>query len=219
MAKRHKTNKRSTKCPEPFNTLLDIAGAAALGAIVKSRVKRDFARGQGEASAKAAATVYGAGAFRKGSAGTINLGGLMGLNSALRELERINNSCDYQAPTPYSESFCFKDKPSIRKNLWRDHCEDGSAFGIDPNAFETPDDYYDALFAAKQANTCVSDSSETIESDNTPIDRDTSATPKNVWRNYCTDGTPYGICPEDYHSADDYEDAIAEAKIRMDNNS
>ena len=212
MAKRHKTSKKSSNCPEPFNTLLDLAGAAALGAIVKSTIKRDFARGQGEVSAKAAAAVYGAGAFRKGSAGTINLGGLMGLNSALRDLDKLNYSCDYQAPTPHRDSFSFKEKPSIRKNLWREHCEDGSAFGVDPNAFESPDDYYDALSVAKQEKSCVSGASETIEKDN-PIDKEkSSATYKSVWRNYCTDGTPYGIRPEDYHSADDYEDAIAEAK-------
>ena len=38
MAKRRK----SSKCPEPINALLDVAGAATLGLYVKHKVKKDF---------------------------------------------------------------------------------------------------------------------------------------------------------------------------------
>lgn len=80
--------RKSSKCPEPINTLLDIAGAATLGLYVKHKVKKDFEKGCGEESAKAAAIVFGMGAMRRGSRGMYNLGGLMGLNSALKEIER-----------------------------------------------------------------------------------------------------------------------------------
>ena len=71
MAKRRK----SSKCPEPINALLDVAGAATLGLYVKHKVKKDFEHGCGEESAKAAAMVFGMGSMRRGSQGTINLGG------------------------------------------------------------------------------------------------------------------------------------------------
>ena len=43
MAKRRK----SSKCPEPINALLDVAGAATLGLYVKHKVKKDFEHGCG----------------------------------------------------------------------------------------------------------------------------------------------------------------------------
>lgn len=32
------------------------------------------------------------------------------------------------------------------------------------------------------------------------------------WRKYCEDGSKYGVFPEDYETADDYEDSLAAAK-------
>ncbi len=34
---------------------------------------------------------------------------------------------------------------------------------------------------------------------------------KYIWRKYCSDGTAYGIDPEDYETADDYQDALNKA--------
>lgn len=96
MAKRRK----SSKCPEPINTLLDVAGAATLGLYVKHKVKKDFESGCGEESAKAAAMVFGMGSMRRGSQGTINLGGLVGLNSALKDIERQQAASTYDSQ-PY----------------------------------------------------------------------------------------------------------------------
>lgn len=217
MAKRKKTYRKSSKCPEPFNTLIDLAGAATLGAIVHSQIKRDYARGKGDSSARAAAMVYGAGAFRTGTAGIISLGGLFGLNSALKDIERekLARQASYAPP--------FKDKisgakvhgaPPLRKNLWRDHCEDGSAYGIHPRDYSSPDDYYEALTLAK--------SGKNVSQIYTPMNQEpiqerseTKLPHKYVWRKYCSDGSLYGIDPEDYTSADDYEDALAEAKDKV----
>lgn len=58
----------------------------AFGLYVKHKVKKDFEHGCGEESAKAAAMVFGMGSMRGGSRGTINLGGLVGLNSALKDI-------------------------------------------------------------------------------------------------------------------------------------
>lgn len=215
MAKRRSPSRKSSKCPEPFNTLIDLAGAAALGAFVKSQVKRDYAKGQGEASAKAAMAVFGAGAFRKGSAGLVNLGGLIGLNSALKDIEQ--RPISYFTANQGKGSAQASSKPStvakpIRKNLWREHSEDGSEFGLDPKNYESPDDYVEALNAAKSKSTCtgaaplVQEDDSRVEKENVIRER------KHVWRDYCTDGTPYGLNPENFDSADDYEEAIEEAK-------
>lgn len=214
MSKRKKTYRKSSKCPEPLNTLIDLAGAATLGAIVHSQIKRDYARGKGDASALAAAMVYGAGAFRTGTAGTLSLGGLLGLNSALKDIEReqLTRRVSYVPP--------FKDKisgvkvhesPPLRKNLWRDHCEDGSAYGIDPNDYSSPDDYNEALTLAKSKDT-LEKADTLMEPEPIKEGPETKPQLKNLWRKYCSDGSAYGINPENYTSADDYEDAVEDAK-------
>ena len=218
MAKRRSSSRKSSNCPEPLNTLIDLAGAAALGAIVKSQVKRDYARGQGEASAKAAAAVFGAGSFRKGSAGIVNLGGLMGLNSALKDVERRQSYSQHTTRQTASPTAPPSSKPSVtqtvRKNLWREHCEDGSEYGIDPNDFELPDDYEEALTAAKAKHTCAASESESQDVSLQVVQETEDSRRMNIWRDYCTDGTPYGLDPNDFDSADDYEDAVKEAKLQ-----
>ncbi len=44
MAKKRRTYKKSSKCPEPFNTLIDLTGAVTIGAFVKHKVKKDYTR-------------------------------------------------------------------------------------------------------------------------------------------------------------------------------
>ena len=118
MAKRRK----SSKCPEPINTLLDIAGATTLGLYVKHKVKKDFENGCGEESSKAAAMVSGMGSMRRGSQGTINLGGLIGLNSALKDLKRQQMPSYIYDDRPYISPI-EPPSPAIKKpvktGLWR----------------------------------------------------------------------------------------------------
>lgn len=208
MARRRKVS----KCPEPINTLLDIAGAAALGIYVKHRVKKDFENGQGEESAKAAAIVFGRGAMRRGSQGMYNLGGLLGLNSALKDMERkqmpqyIHDSHVYISPIEQVPSTIVKPVPS---GVWRDYCEDGSQYGIDPDEFDTADDYADALRMAKE----MKDTGPATNGTVSISDREDAQLNKNYrWRKYCADGSQYGISPDDYETADDYEDALMKAK-------
>lgn len=87
MAKRRRSRK-SSKCPEPLNSMIDIAGAVTMGLVSRAMVKKDIKKGQGRESANAARTVYGLGALRSGSEGLISLGGLMGVESAVRSAER-----------------------------------------------------------------------------------------------------------------------------------
>ena len=221
MGKRRSSYKKSTKCPEPLNTLVDLAGAATLGAIVRAQIKRDYRNGQGDESVKAAAMVFGAGSLRRGSEGIINLGGLMGLNSALRSIKRDqsirrNQTVAQKPPDQDAHSSAeTRNNPFTRKNVWRDYCEDGSAYGIDPKSFDSPDDYCEALTKAK-AELSSKEPFPENNKDSTPKmdDEPTVNTSKGIWRKGCSDGTPYGLKPDDFNSADDYEDAVEEAKQR-----
>ncbi len=212
MAKR-RISRKSSKCPEPLNTLIDIAGAATLRAYVKHKVKKDYAKGEGEASAKAAAIVFGTGAMRRGSAGIINLGGLMGLNSALRDIEKTETAASVPVAQPFVDRASSKPiaKPvkAVPKYTWRQHCEDGAPYGLSPLDYETADEYNDALQAARSA---TEDEIE-VENIEAPLEAPKSMhqATKHLWRKYCSDGSQYGIKPEDYATADDYEDALIRA--------
>lgn len=211
MAKRRKSY-RSSKCPDPINGMLDLAAALTLGLYTKHKIKKDFEKGEGEESAKAAGMVFGLGAMRGGSRGIMNLGGLIGLNSALKDIDRKQQSKYIPSEPPYVDKVLDAPKtvkPHINKHLWRRHCEDGSAYGIDPQNYDTADAYYDALNEAKQGSAQkegVRQVSHLSNSDDSQVER------KYIWRKYCEDGSEYGIDPVNYETADDYEDALIEAK-------
>lgn len=205
--------RKSSKCPEPINTLLDLAGAATLGLYVRHKVKKDFESGCGEESAKAAAMVFGMGSMRRGSQGMINLGGLIGLNSALKEIEKQQEytTDDYQKqpyispigpPTPAI-------KKPVKSGVWREHCEDGTTYGIYPEDFDNADDYAEALETARNAN---DESTFSPFESQLDMKEQVQKSSKYRWRKYCEDGSRYGVYPDDYETADDYEDALTEAK-------
>lgn len=66
---------------------------------------------------------------------------------------------------------------------WRDYCEDGTKFGVDPEDYETEEEYNEALKEAKYG-----------------------------WRKYCEDGAEFDVDPEDFETEDEYNDALVEAK-------
>lgn len=207
--------RKSSRGSDPLDTIVDLAGAVTMGLYARHKIKKDFEKGQGEESAKAGSMVLGYGAMRGGSRGLISLGGLIGLNSGLKSIER-----QQQAPQIYEPPFIDKvsDAPKatskkVRQNMWRERCEDGSAYGLSPYDFSSADDYEDALNKAKGAS--VADVSEVniLPTSNTVTD--SHGQKKNIWRNFCTDGSKYGVNPEDFENADDYEEALKRAKDKI----
>lgn len=71
---------------------------------------------------------------------------------------------------------------------WRIFCEDGSEYGLDPEDYDTEEEYEEALEEAKYE-----------------------------WRDTCEDGFEYGIDPEDYESEEEYIEALEEAKSETEN--
>lgn len=145
MAKRRK----NSKCPEPLNTMLDLAGAAALGAYTRHKILKDYERGEGEEAAKAAMLVHGAGALRHGSDGLISLGGLYGVNSALKAFEKQERCEMTGEKAAIAEPAMPVSSKSHNYYAWRLNCEDGSAYGISPDDYETKADYNAALAHAR----------------------------------------------------------------------
>lgn len=151
--KKYKSYSKKTGCREPLGILVDIAGAAAMRAIAKKKLKRDIEKGCGEESAEAALAVFGAGAMRGGSTGLVNLGGLYGIKSALEDTEkgqttgRITNV--RTKPVQSEEILVNRYKPNNNKYAWRLNCADGGEYGIYPENFETREEYSEAIENAK----------------------------------------------------------------------
>lgn len=215
MAKRRR-GYRNSKCPEPISTILDLAGALTLGLYTRHRVKKDFEKGAGEESARAAGLVFGVGSMRGESRGIINLGGLLGLRSALKRIEREKSNKYITNDFPFVDRVL--DAPvtatsQSKKYLWREYCEDGSIYGLDPNDYETADQYNDALSELKRVVSNDADLHHDYDS-SSALKRAGTTKTTSIWRKYCEDGTAYGIYPSDYETADDYQDALDEAKSR-----
>lgn len=81
------------------------------------------------------------------------------------------------------EEFSDDEDEDEDKYEWRDYCEDGSEFDVDPEDFETEEEYNSALETAMYA-----------------------------WRDYCEDGSDYGIYPEDYDTLEEYLEDLEDAK-------
>ena len=211
MARRRKSSRAS----DPLDTIVDLAGAVTMGLYARHKIKKDFEKGQGEESAKAGSMVLGYGAMRGGSRGLISLGGLIGLNSGLKSIER-----QQQTPQIYEPPFIDKvsDVPKatskkVRQNMWRERCEDGSAYGLSPYDFSSADDYEDALNKAKGVS--GADVSEVNILSTFDTGADSHEQKKNIWRKFCADDLKYGINPEDFENADDYEEALKKAKDKI----
>ncbi|MEG2839319.1 MAG: hypothetical protein RR892_06800 [Lachnospiraceae bacterium] len=66
---------------------------------------------------------------------------------------------------------------------WRISCADGSEFGVDPEDYETEEEYNEALAEEQYA-----------------------------WRDICEDGLDEEVDPEDYETEEEYEEALEEAQ-------
>lgn len=85
----------------------------------------------------------------------------------------FDNDYSYSGSSDYDDS----------DDSWKLFCEDGSEYGIDPDDFDTEEEYEEALTEAKYG-----------------------------WREECVDGLEYGVTPEDYETEEEYNEAIELAK-------
>lgn len=172
---RRKKKKASSKCPEPFNTLIDLAAAATMDYIFYKRRQKHGGKRNGKIDPYAATgAAMGLGLIND-TEDLIKFGGVLGAMGAFDPDDEL-----YIDTASYS-------KPRDNRYAWRLNCEDGSSFGIDPDDYETRDEYNAALHREKYG-----------------------------WRSYCEDGSDYGIEPDDYETEEEYEDALSTAQENAD---
>lgn len=102
---------------------------------------------------------------------------------------------------------------------WRDFCEDGSEFDLDPEDYETEEEYEEALAEAKEKvawrEFCEDGSDVLIDPEDYETEDEYNEAlqeARSAWRDTCEDGSEYGLDPEDYETEDEYNEALEEAQ-------
>lgn len=163
MAKR-RTKKKRSKCPDPFNTLIDFAGGLIMGTIADHMEKKYHYTKKGKINPYAV-SAFGIASGRMNSTEDIlRTGAFLGAMGSFDV-----DTSDPNAPHSYilDDPF-FHNIPEVKVNdnryAWRLNCADGSQYGISPYDYETRDAYNAAISSAK---TSTQDSCEPRSAEHT----------------------------------------------------
>lgn len=141
--KRRKGKRKSTKCPEPFGTLIDLFAGAIMNMIANRMERKYHYRKRGVPNPyRASAIGLSKGRLRK-TEDIIRLGGFLGAMGAFEPDDTVTNSDTYTSKTSVSSS-----AENNNKYAWRSNCRDGNAYGIYPDDYEMVEAYNKALFDA-----------------------------------------------------------------------
>ncbi len=157
-----KSSKKRERIPV-IDALIDLAGAMTLDYLAAKRRQKYGTKHSKKIDPYAATGAAMGMGLIKDTDDLIKFGGVLGAMGAFdSDDDSPVNKVAYMAPRD-------------NRYAWRLNCEDGSAYGIDPNNYETRDEYNEALNREKHG-----------------------------WRDYCEDGSDYGISPEDYETEEEY---------------
>ena len=103
------------------------------------------------------------------------------------------------------------------EHAWRETCEDGSEFGLDPEDYETEEEYEESLEEEKYGwrETCEDGSEFGLDPEDYETEEEYEEAleeEKYGWRDTCEDGSEFGLDPEDYETEEEYEEALEEEK-------
>ena len=165
MAKKRK----SSKCPEPFNTLIDIAAGITMNAVANHMEKKYNYRKKGKINPyKVSAWGLGTGKMNS-TEDILRTGAFLGAMGSF-DVE-ADEPPSYRPYVPEDPVFSEIRQTKVNDNryAWRLNCEDGSEYGIYPHNYETKAAYNEALRAAKNLHNIQKDSSSDInQSDDAP---------------------------------------------------
>ena len=170
MSRKKKRSKSMGRIPV-VDSLIDLAAAATFDFIAAERREKYGKRRGGKTDPYAAAgAAMGMGRLNNTN-DLLRLGGVLGAMGAFDENDEL-----YINPNLYST-------PRDNRHAWRLNCEDGSAYGVDPEDFETRDAYNAALYRKKTAQ-----------------------------RDSCDDGADHEVSPEGGETKDKNDEAPETAK-------
>jgi len=146
MAKRKR--RKSTKCPEPLNTLIDMAGGLAMGAVASRMEQKYHYRDKGKINPYTVSAVGIASGRMKRTEDLLRTGAFLG---AMGSFDIDADDAPTRPHIPEDPVFRQIREAKVNDNryAWRLNCEDGSAYGVSPHDYETRVAYNEALKAAK----------------------------------------------------------------------
>ena len=165
MAKRKSSYRKSSKCPEPFNTLIDIAGGIAMGAVANHMEKKYHYSSKGKINPYAVSALGIASGRMRTTGDILRTGAYLGaMGSFDVDADRPSTFRRHYVPDDPILSQIKETKVNNNRYAWRMNCEDGSAYGISPFDYETREAYNRALRNAK----CGQKADKPMEEEKTP---------------------------------------------------
>lgn len=153
MANRRKGTRKSSKCPEPFNTLLDIAAGITMGAVANHMEKKYRYSAKGKINPYAVSAFGLSSGRMRTTEDIIRTGAFLGAMGSFDVEPDIPRHSKYYAHDDPIFSQIKTTKVNNNRYAWRLNCEDGTAYGVSPLDYETRDAYNLALSLAKAGQT------------------------------------------------------------------
>ena len=164
MAKRRRSSKKSSKCPEPFNTLIDIAAGLTMGAVANHMEKKYNYSKKGKINPYAVSAAKMAAGRMNSTEDILRTGAVLGaMGSFDVEADDIPAYKPYVPEDPVFSQI-RETKVNDNRYAWRLNCKDGSAYGVSPYDYETRAAYNQALATAR------GDASGTEAASNTEVE-------------------------------------------------
>lgn len=157
MARRKKSSKRSAKCPEPLNTMIDLAAGLTMGAVAAHMEKKYHYSKKGRINPYTVSAMGLATGRMKSTKDILRTGAVLG---ALGSFDvDADDEPEYRALIPEDPVFhqIRETKTNDNRYAWRLNCVDGSEFGIFPEDYETREEYNEAITEAQKDLQCDED--------------------------------------------------------------
>ena len=144
--------KKNSKCPEPLNTLIDIAAGITMGAVADHMEKKYNYSKKGKINPYAVSAIGLASGRMKSTEDILKTGAFLG---AMGSFDVEADDVPAYRYTPEDPVFRQIRETKVNDNryAWRLNCENGSAYGVFPHEYETRAEYNEALRVAKTSET------------------------------------------------------------------
>ena len=159
MARRKKSSRKSSKCPEPINTMIDLAAGLTMGVVASHMEKKYHYSKKGKINPYTVSAIGLATGKMKSTKDILRTGavlGAMGSFDVEADDEHIHRT--YVPEDPVFREIS-KTKVNDNRYAWRLNCIDGTEYGIFPENYETRDEYNEAINEAQ--NDIAEDCTET----------------------------------------------------------
>ena len=149
MARRKKSSKRSSKCPEPINTMIDLAAGLTMGAVAAHMEKKYHYSKKGKINPYTVSAMGLATGKMKSTKDILRTGAVLGALGSFDVEADEEPSCYTYIPEDPVFHQIREIKTNDNRYAWRLNCVDGSEYGIFPEDYETREEYNEAIAEAQ----------------------------------------------------------------------